>query len=236
MNDGRGAGSRYAAGGDPSERAPPSRGGAASGGRGPGRGRRGAGGRRSRGNGVRGAGSALGGGRGTPSAQPGSPGAEAAGPAGARGGKAARVREEPPPPGRGNWLRGGVPPRARPEAGRGGRPRPAPGSPRDAHSRGHLPAPTRGPAPAPGSDSRVPSCVFPLFPLGLGTPQGTDVLGSLTFGMLQMPKLNEIPPGRGGREESRGEESWPGRAGPEAARRARGARGQAGGEGSPWDR
>uniref|UniRef100_A0A8C6B656 Innate immunity activator n=2 Tax=Monodon monoceros TaxID=40151 RepID=A0A8C6B656_MONMO len=53
--------------------------------------------------------------------------------------------------------------------------------------------------------------------------------------MLQMPKLNEIPPGRGGREESRGEESWPGRAGPEAARRARGARGQAGGEGSPWD-
>uniref|UniRef100_A0A4X1SME2 Innate immunity activator n=1 Tax=Sus scrofa TaxID=9823 RepID=A0A4X1SME2_PIG len=53
--------------------------------------------------------------------------------------------------------------------------------------------------------------------------------------MLQMPKLNEIPPGRGGREEARGEESWPGRAGPEAARRARGARGQAGGAGSPWD-
>uniref|UniRef100_A0A8B9YCP5 Innate immunity activator n=2 Tax=Bos TaxID=9903 RepID=A0A8B9YCP5_BOSMU len=67
------------------------------------------------------------------------------------------------------------------------------------------------------------------------TPQGTDVLGSLTFGMLRMPKLNEIPPGRGGREESRGEESRPGRAGPQAARRARGARGQAGGAGPPWD-
>ncbi|XP_027831809.1 innate immunity activator protein isoform X8 [Ovis aries] len=53
--------------------------------------------------------------------------------------------------------------------------------------------------------------------------------------MLRMPKLNEIPPGRGGREESRGEESRPGRAGPEAARRARGARGQAGGAGPPWD-
>uniref|UniRef100_A0A8C3VJZ4 Innate immunity activator n=1 Tax=Catagonus wagneri TaxID=51154 RepID=A0A8C3VJZ4_9CETA len=53
--------------------------------------------------------------------------------------------------------------------------------------------------------------------------------------MLQMPKLNEIPPGSGGREEARGEESRPGRAGPEAARRARGARGQAGGAGPPWD-
>ncbi|KAB0376947.1 hypothetical protein FD755_011391 [Muntiacus reevesi] len=53
--------------------------------------------------------------------------------------------------------------------------------------------------------------------------------------MLRMPKLNEIPPGRGGREESRGEESRPGRAGPAAARRARGARGQAGGAGPPWD-
>ncbi|XP_032322734.1 innate immunity activator protein isoform X2 [Camelus ferus] len=53
--------------------------------------------------------------------------------------------------------------------------------------------------------------------------------------MLQMPKLNEIPSGRGGREEPRGEDSWPGRAGPEAARRARGARGLAGGAGPPWD-
>ncbi|XP_043780231.1 innate immunity activator protein isoform X1 [Cervus elaphus] len=53
--------------------------------------------------------------------------------------------------------------------------------------------------------------------------------------MLRMPKLNEIPPGRGGREESRREENRPGRAGPEAARRARGARGQAGGAGPPWD-
>ncbi|XP_008585116.1 PREDICTED: uncharacterized protein C1orf106 homolog [Galeopterus variegatus] len=66
-------------------------------------------------------------------------------------------------------------------------------------------------------------------------PQGTDVLGSLTFGMLQMPKLNEIPPGREGRGETRGEGRWPGRTGPEAARRERGARGQAGGARAPWD-
>lgn len=72
--------------------------------------------------------------------------------------------------------------------------------------------------------------------MGLGMPQGTDVLGSLTFGMLQMPKLNEIPPGREGRGETRGERRWPGQAGPEAARQEQGARGQAGGARSPWDR
>ncbi|XP_032174760.1 innate immunity activator protein isoform X1 [Mustela erminea] len=66
-------------------------------------------------------------------------------------------------------------------------------------------------------------------------PQGTDVLGSLTFGMLQMPKLNEIPPGREGRGETWGERRWPGQAGPEAARQEQGARGQAGGARSPWD-
>uniref|UniRef100_A0A2I3NHP6 Innate immunity activator n=1 Tax=Papio anubis TaxID=9555 RepID=A0A2I3NHP6_PAPAN len=72
---------------------------------------------------------------------------------------------------------------------------------------------------------------LPLFPLGLGMPQGTDVLGSLTFGMLQMPKLNEIPPGRAGRGEGR----WPGQTGPEAARLERRAQGQAGGARAPWD-
>uniref|UniRef100_A0A8D2H7Y2 Innate immunity activator n=1 Tax=Urocitellus parryii TaxID=9999 RepID=A0A8D2H7Y2_UROPR len=66
-------------------------------------------------------------------------------------------------------------------------------------------------------------------------PQGTDVLGSLTFGMLQMPKLNEIPPGRGSPGESRGVGRWPGQTGPEAARRARGAPGQAGGARAPGD-
>ncbi|KAF3823240.1 hypothetical protein GH733_010676 [Mirounga leonina] len=66
-------------------------------------------------------------------------------------------------------------------------------------------------------------------------PQGTDVLGSLTFGMLQMPKLNEIPPGREGRGETRGERRWPGQTGPEAARQERGARGQAGCARAPWD-
>ncbi|XP_029789000.1 innate immunity activator protein isoform X2 [Suricata suricatta] len=53
--------------------------------------------------------------------------------------------------------------------------------------------------------------------------------------MLQMPKLNEIPPGREGRERSRGERRWPGHTGPEAARQERGARGQAGGARAPWD-
>ncbi|XP_006834220.1 PREDICTED: uncharacterized protein C1orf106 homolog [Chrysochloris asiatica] len=66
-------------------------------------------------------------------------------------------------------------------------------------------------------------------------PQGTDVLGSLTFGMLQMPKLNEIPPGRGNRGEIRGEGRWPGRTGPEIARQEQGARGLLGGTGAPWD-
>ncbi|XP_014649637.1 PREDICTED: uncharacterized protein C1orf106 homolog isoform X1 [Ceratotherium simum simum] len=66
-------------------------------------------------------------------------------------------------------------------------------------------------------------------------PQGTDVLGSLTFGMLQMPKLNEIPPGREGRGVARGKGRGPGPPGPEAARQDRGARGQAGGAGAPWD-
>ncbi|XP_032734113.1 innate immunity activator protein isoform X1 [Lontra canadensis] len=53
--------------------------------------------------------------------------------------------------------------------------------------------------------------------------------------MLQMPKLNEIPPGREGWGETRGERRWPGQAGPEAARQERGARGQAGGARAPWD-
>nr|XP_060500039.1 innate immunity activator protein isoform X1 [Panthera onca] len=53
--------------------------------------------------------------------------------------------------------------------------------------------------------------------------------------MLQMPKLNEIPPGREGREEGRGERRWPGQTGPEASRQERGARGQAGGARAPWD-
>uniref|UniRef100_A0A8C9JI92 Cytohesin Ubiquitin Protein Inducing domain-containing protein n=1 Tax=Panthera tigris altaica TaxID=74533 RepID=A0A8C9JI92_PANTA len=53
--------------------------------------------------------------------------------------------------------------------------------------------------------------------------------------MLQMPKLNEIPPGREGREEGRGERRWPAQTGPEASRQKRGARGQAGGARAPWD-
>ncbi|XP_003938301.2 innate immunity activator protein isoform X3 [Saimiri boliviensis] len=53
--------------------------------------------------------------------------------------------------------------------------------------------------------------------------------------MLQMPKLNEIPPGRAGRGEARGEGGWPGRTGPEAARLERRAQGQAGGASAPWD-
>ncbi|EHB03770.1 hypothetical protein GW7_12888 [Heterocephalus glaber] len=53
--------------------------------------------------------------------------------------------------------------------------------------------------------------------------------------MLQMPKLNEIPPGRAGRGEARGAGRWPGPTGPDAAGRARGARGQAGGAGAPRD-
>ncbi|KAM6219840.1 innate immunity activator protein [Rhynchocyon petersi] len=47
--------------------------------------------------------------------------------------------------------------------------------------------------------------------------------------MLQMPKLNEIPPGRAGRGEARTEGRWPGPTGPEAARGARG------GPSAPWD-
>ncbi|XP_063469760.1 innate immunity activator protein isoform X1 [Symphalangus syndactylus] len=66
-------------------------------------------------------------------------------------------------------------------------------------------------------------------------PQGTDVLGSLTFGMLQMPKLNEIPPGRAGGREARGEGRWPGQTGPEAASLEWRAQGQAGGARTPWD-
>ncbi|KAM6165421.1 innate immunity activator protein isoform 1-T1 [Erethizon dorsatum] len=53
--------------------------------------------------------------------------------------------------------------------------------------------------------------------------------------MLQMPKLNEIPPGREGRGETRGAGRWPGPTGPDAAWRARGARGQAGGAGARRD-
>ncbi|KAM8949946.1 innate immunity activator protein isoform 1-T1 [Lycaon pictus] len=53
--------------------------------------------------------------------------------------------------------------------------------------------------------------------------------------MLQMPKLNEIPPGREGRGETRGGRRWPGPTGAEAAGQDRGARGQAGGAGAPWD-
>ncbi|XP_050638136.1 innate immunity activator protein isoform X3 [Macaca thibetana thibetana] len=53
--------------------------------------------------------------------------------------------------------------------------------------------------------------------------------------MLQMPKLNEIPPGRAGRGEARGEGRWPGQTGPEAARLERRAQGQAGGARAPWD-
>ncbi|KAM5239009.1 innate immunity activator protein isoform 2-T2 [Ctenodactylus gundi] len=49
--------------------------------------------------------------------------------------------------------------------------------------------------------------------------------------MLQMPKLNEIPPGR----EGQGAGRWPRPTGPDAAGQARGARGQAGGAGAPWD-
>ncbi|XP_006892153.1 PREDICTED: uncharacterized protein C1orf106 homolog [Elephantulus edwardii] len=66
-------------------------------------------------------------------------------------------------------------------------------------------------------------------------PQGTDVLGSLTFGMLQMPKLNEIPPGREGRGKTGAERSWPGQTGPEAARQERRARGLLGCTSAPWD-
>ncbi|XP_020028154.2 innate immunity activator protein isoform X1 [Castor canadensis] len=50
--------------------------------------------------------------------------------------------------------------------------------------------------------------------------------------MLQMPKLNEIPLGREGRGETRGERGWPGPTGPEAARQARR---QPGGTRAPWD-
>uniref|UniRef100_G3MYH8 Innate immunity activator n=3 Tax=Bos taurus TaxID=9913 RepID=G3MYH8_BOVIN len=201
---------------------------------GPGRGRRGRGAGARRGGEGR-AERARGVGAAPPFAQPDSPGAEAAGPAGARGGKAAPGPGGASPAGPRELAARGA--RAARASGGGGR-RPAPPSrgPRGTPPhRGRLPAPPRGPAPAPGAKSRVSARVFPLLPLGLGTPQGTDVLGSLTFGMLRMPKLNEIPPGRGGREESRGEESRPGRAGPQAARRARGARGQAGGAGPPWD-
>ncbi|XP_050003787.1 innate immunity activator protein isoform X2 [Alexandromys fortis] len=53
--------------------------------------------------------------------------------------------------------------------------------------------------------------------------------------MLQMPKLNEIPPGRGGPGEPWGEGRWAGPTGPEAVRRARGARGQARGARTRWD-
>ncbi|XP_021492354.2 innate immunity activator protein isoform X3 [Meriones unguiculatus] len=53
--------------------------------------------------------------------------------------------------------------------------------------------------------------------------------------MLQMPKLNEIPPGRGGPGEPWGKGRWAGPTGPEAARRARGAWGQARGARAPWD-
>ncbi|XP_003410255.1 innate immunity activator protein [Loxodonta africana] len=66
-------------------------------------------------------------------------------------------------------------------------------------------------------------------------PQGTDVLGSLTFGMLQMPKLNEIPPGREDRGDTRGEGRWPGRTGLEAAKQERGPLGLLGGARAPWD-
>lgn len=51
-----------------------------------------------------------------------------------------------------------------------------------------------------------------------------------------MPKLNEIPPGRGGLGEPWGEGSWAGPRGPEAVRRARGAREQARGARTRWDR
>lgn len=51
-----------------------------------------------------------------------------------------------------------------------------------------------------------------------------------------MPKLNEIPPGRGGPGEPWGEGRWAGPTGPEAVRRARGARGQARGARTRWDR
>ncbi|XP_063096336.1 innate immunity activator protein isoform X2 [Cavia porcellus] len=53
--------------------------------------------------------------------------------------------------------------------------------------------------------------------------------------MLQMPKLNEIPPGREGGGQTRGAGRWPGPTGPDAARRARGARAQAGGAGARRD-
>ncbi|KAG8518014.1 Innate immunity activator protein, partial [Galemys pyrenaicus] len=101
--------------------------------------------------------------------------------------------------------------------------------------RRHLITPLGGPAPTPGPESRAPPRTGPPSPRGLGMPQGTDVSGSLTFGMLQMPKLNEIPPGREGRGETRGAGGRPGLAGPGAARQKRGARGQAGGARTPWD-
>ncbi|KAM4860822.1 innate immunity activator protein isoform 5-T5 [Thomomys bottae] len=53
--------------------------------------------------------------------------------------------------------------------------------------------------------------------------------------MLQMPKLREMPPGRGVRGAPRGPGPWPGPPGPEAASRARGARGRPGDAGAPRD-
>ncbi|XP_046535264.1 innate immunity activator protein isoform X1 [Equus quagga] len=143
---------------------------------------------------------------------------------------------EPPPAGAAEPGGAGGPAARASESGRRGAARALePGSPRHLHPCWPLGTPTCGPAPTLAPDSRTPSCVFPLSPPGLGMPQGTDVLGSLTFGMLQMPKLKEIPPGREGRGAARGEGGWAGLQCPEASRLDRGARGQAGGARAPWD-
>lgn len=133
-------------------------------------------------------------------------GAAPPGPAGARGrGRRADVGAPPPARAAGTRRAGGVWHSGVRNRGvvRGTARSLEPGSAQAAHPRRLPPRPGRGPARLRGGNPDPPGAPSPP-PPRLGTPRGTDVLGSLTFGMLQMPKLKGIPPGRAGRGEARG--------------------------------
>lgn len=124
---------------------------------------------------------------------------------------------------------GRVPPSARPSRGRGGLPASRVGAPlRTPPVRGFL---TPGLPPRSAVWIRTASVHRRRSPLrgDLGTPQGTDVSGSLACGVLRMPKLNAARRGAGA-----GAERGAGRLLPAGSRA--GARARAGGSGAPSDR